>query len=453
MKKIILSLITIHLSIFTLYAQSWSSVDPGISIFSVNTITVCNNELCAACADGHGAYYISGFNNSSWNSYNANLTAIGNVAINMLYSYNNNLMVGGLFTYAGTPATKVNNIAILNDTTWTPLSRGLTGPGFSNQVGTFTTYNNNLVVGGIFDSAGNIHSPSIAMWNGSAWDSLGGGFSGYPNIINALCVYNGNLYAAGSFLIAGGTLANNIAMWNGTTWDSLGSGINGSNVYVTSLCVYNGNLYAGGAFTKAGGAPANNIAMWNGTSWSAVGTGVDTMGAVYALTVYNGSLCVAGQFTNAGGNPANNIALWNGTAWSAMGSGTNNIVWGLTVYNGALFAGGEFDTAGGLATNHIARWGTTPAGINDIQNNTQDINVYPNPTNGVLTVVIKNYELGITNQVEVYNMLGEKVHSQFTINNSQFTIDLSNNPSGVYLYKVTAQDGNIIGQGKVVIQK
>jgi len=81
------------------------------------------------------------------------------------------------------------------------------------------------------------------------------------------------------------------------------------------------------------------------------------------------------------------------------------------------------------------------------------VTVYPNPSNGVFAIGIKNYELGITNSVEVYNMLGEKVYSQFLIPNSSFLIDLSSQPNGIYLYRIIATSGELIGEGKLVIQK
>ncbi len=32
-------------------------------------------------------------------------------------------------------------------------------------------------------------------------------------------------------------------------------------------------------------------------------------------------------------------------------------------------------------------------------------------------------------------------------------IDLSNQPNGVYFYRVIKEDGNLVGEGKLVIQK
>jgi hypothetical protein len=55
--------------------------------------------------------------------------------------------------------------------------------------------------------------------------------------------------------------------------------------------------------------------------------------------------------------------------------------------------------------------------------------------------------------VEVYDILGEKVYSQFNNQQTTFNIDLSNQPNGVYFYRVISEDGNLFGEGKLIIQK
>jgi len=92
-------------------------------------------------------------------------------------------------------------------------------------------------------------------------------------------------------------------------------------------------------------------------------------------------------------------------------------------------------------------------GTSTIISPTELVNIYPNPSNGVFQLEIRNYELGVTNTVEIYNVLGEQVYSQFLIPNSQFLINLSSQPDGVYLYRVITETGNMIGQGKLVIEK
>jgi hypothetical protein len=78
-----------------------------------------------------------------------------------------------------------------------------------------------------------------------------------------------------------------------------------------------------------------------------------------------------------------------------------------------------------------------------------NISLYPNPTTGQVTIEIKNYESGITN-VEVYNILGQKVYSRSVIRNSQFVIDLSTQPDGIYLIRILDGSGNLLSQKKLV---
>jgi hypothetical protein len=111
----------------------------------------------------------------------------------------------------------------------------------------------------------------------------------------------------------------------------------------------------------------------------------------------------------------------------------------------------------------------TLLGVTTLPIDNSNITLYPNPNHGLFNLEIRNgealtssnntnsltsnEELGIQNMVEVYNMLGEKVFSTpFTNDNSQFTIDLSSRPSGLYLYRIVNESGDLIGIGKFVIQ-
>jgi hypothetical protein len=91
-------------------------------------------------------------------------------------------------------------------------------------------------------------------------------------------------------------------------------------------------------------------------------------------------------------------------------------------------------------------------GIQSINPPLKGISIFPNPNNGLFQLIISNEQLGIKNSVEVYNMLGQEIYSQFFIPNSPFSIDLQDSPSGVYLYRVISEDGAIISSGKFIIQ-
>jgi len=95
---------------------------------------------------------------------------------------------------------------------------------------------------------------------------------------------------------------------------------------------------------------------------------------------------------------------------------------------------------------------TQSNGIDNIESAGGQITVYPNPNNGVFSIAISNYQL-VSSNVEVYNMLGEKVYTQFNIQHPIFNINLSSQPNGIYLYRVLQENGNLIGEGKVVLEK
>jgi hypothetical protein len=63
------------------------------------------------------------------------------------------------------------------------------------------------------------------------------------------------------------------------------------------------------------------------------------------------------------------------------------------------------------------------------------VTVQPNPTTGMVTVSGGNLQ-----NVEVYNLLGQRVMSQ-SPGNDNVTLDLSQQPAGIYLVNVTSKDG------------
>jgi len=280
----------------------------------------------------------------SWSSVGAGTNGF----VLALTVYNDSLIVGGDFTTAG--GNPANNIAVWNGSSWSAL-----GAGMNNAVHSLTVFNGNLYAGGDFTTAGGNPASEIAEWNGSSWTALGAGMKGlysppfFTGGVYALAGYNGNLYAGGEFDTAGGNPVNFIAKWNGTIWSSLDTGLpNYNEVY--ALTVYNGNLFVGG-WVYSG------VAECNGTTWSTPGSGID--GIAYALTVFNGNLYAGGQIYQ-GGYPIN-VEEWNGTSWSALGAGINEYhgVDALIAYNGNLYAGGEFDSAGRNPASNIAVWNGT----------------------------------------------------------------------------------------------
>jgi hypothetical protein len=76
--------------------------------------------------------------------------------------------------------------------------------------------------------------------------------------------------------------------------------------------------------------------------------------------------------------------------------------------------------------------------------------VYPNPSRGLFTFTTKSTD---PCNIEIYNMLGQTVYKTNLSNGGSNNIDISSQPNGVYLYKVENEQGSILEQGKLVVEK
>lgn len=367
------------------------------------------------------------------------------------------LYVGGSFYWAG--SKRCNNVARWGGSEWQPLGTGVWLDGGGTQVAKMLEFEGNLIVVGLFDYAGGIPLPGVmaASWDGQAWHAMSGNeWSGAPYDLiangqellasgsfwsdtqqrpagllrwtgtdweaagqltsaGALGVHNGLAYAGehtslvtwdgttsraepesvgcshpadsgprigallsdGERLIVGGQFEcaspppngigmNNVGAWNGSAWDALGNGLfdadweyEESAPMVWSLGLFNGELFAGGDFLSAEGRPSGvrHIGRWNGSSWNPVGGGCSNN--VYVLTPYGNKLVAGGWMGYAGDQDVWGIAAWDGNAWAGFGSpggGVNNPVCAFTIWNDLLIAAGLFDRAGSTSANGIAAW-------------------------------------------------------------------------------------------------
>jgi hypothetical protein len=72
----------------------------------------------------------------------------------------------------------------------------------------------------------------------------------------------------------------------------------------------------------------------------------------------------------------------------------------------------------------------------DVLSETQ-IFIYPNPTRGELK--IESGELRVDN-VEIFDMMGRRVDVQYSILNTQYSIDISHLPAGTYIMRIAVGD-------------
>ena len=82
----------------------------------------------------------------------------------------------------------------------------------------------------------------------------------------------------------------------------------------------------------------------------------------------------------------------------------------------------------------------------------QPISIFPNPSKGIFTLVVTGEAK--QSQIEIYNVLGEKVE-QIVIpgGGGNQEIDLSDHPDGIYFLQIKTEQGEEVGNKKLIISK
>jgi hypothetical protein len=93
---------------------------------------------------------------------------------------------------------------------------------------------------------------------------------------------------------------------------------------------------------------------------------------------------------------------------------------------------------------------TTTNVLNKLRDSKIQMLIYPNPTKGVFIIRIENGKSS-KGQLSVYNILGEKVYSQDNTQLNNTTIDLSNQPNGIYSINIKTEQETI--SKKLIINK
>lgn len=290
------------------------------------------------------------------------VSGLNDTVLTMTFDKNQNMYVGGYFTYAG-GSNNGNHIAKWDGKQWVAL-----GSGFNKSVQAIVTDSKgNVYAGGLFRTSGDTKTPMsyIAKWDGTQWNQLAYGLDG--NVLTLAVDTQDNVYVGGDFQNAcrdtncsQSTPLMHIARWNGTAWESLGNGMDKS-VNTVALDA-RGTLYAGGDFSHSGLGIGDflHIAKWDGKAWNSMGGGVSgsLLPTVHSIAVDGiGNVYVAGRFALAGKVFAGRVAKWDGTQWTPLEQGTNYATYSLAAdSNGAIYAGGLFTQAGKTDANHVAKW-------------------------------------------------------------------------------------------------
>jgi hypothetical protein len=224
-----------------------------------------------------------------------------------------------------------------NGSEWTIINPDRMPLFFGAQATDLIEHEGALYLGGMSSFLGSnnqsVSRPLAARVVGDTFERLGPALSSFPEAARKFLSRPEGLYAAGTFTsLADGTVLNRVALWNGTAWSSVGGGVNAA---CEDAAFINDQLYVVGSFTQAGGQPIQAVARYDGTQWHQIGDG--SLTSATSIINIDGTIYVSGR-------TATNLGVYrlDGASWTWLQGGF--VPTRLTQDNGELIAMGNFST-------------------------------------------------------------------------------------------------------------
>lgn len=314
----------------------------------------------------------------------------------------------------------------------------------THQRWTGSEWENSFYNGYTYDSSNNQISELWQEWNGSDW----------VNYILFTISYDVNNNMKGF-------LEQN---WNNNVWVD--------NNYTTYSYIANNKL------------KNDTMQHWNGSTWVIVDRSIYTYDSVYNRIkqldqFWNGSIWENNyQYTYTYNGNNDMIGqlnqVWNGNEWVDEILGTfiynsndNTTTWLRQSWNGSIWVNWDesiysFDVNNFWRSYSTKTWDSTgtiatpsdsmfnyyhTVGIDELMMQQGNFNVYPNPSSAKFTISSKSN----INAVEIYNLLGERIYSEYGIKKQTSTeIDLIDHCKGIYIVKIYIETK--IYNRKIIVQ-
>jgi len=159
-------------------------------------------------------------------------------------------------------------------------------------------------------------------------------------------------------------------------------------------------------------------------------TGAYYVGITFSANTGNSTQDSVALITNADGetNPGTAWERWNDNSWHAYSETPAS--WGLN-----------------MSHSISVELCNTATGVNELVKELP-ISIFPNPAKDIVNVILPSTE---NNEISVYNVLGEVVYQNNNPTSNKISINLSNQPNGVYFIK--AKSGNQLITKKLMLTK
>ena len=231
------------------------------------------------------------------------------------------------------------------------------------------------------------------------------------------------------------------------TW-SLASGNLPNGLSLSTGGVISGTPTTAGTFNftvkaaNSAGSDTKALEITVGTAATAPIITTTTLPNGTVNTAYNAPLAATGTATItwslASGNLPNGLSL-----------SSNGVISGTPSVAGTFNFTVKATNSAGSDTQILTIIIEGGVGVDELQVTSCELRVYPNPTNGQLTIdngelIIDNGELTMDN-VKIYDMMGRTLNNcQFSIVNSQLNTDISHFPAGVYFLRMGDKTAKVI---------
>ena len=364
--------------------------------------------------------------------------------VNFVYDANGNILSKVVMKWSGSAwVNSYQTISVYNGNNeqTSYISQNWNGTTFVNSEHQLFTYNANN------DQTGDDYQ----TWTGSVWQYTSRDTFGYDVNNNLICEIYQNWNGTGwtnktlytYVLNAHNVVASDTTeTWSGSAWTYVSLDNNtfdANNNYLTNISQsWTGSAWLNSSmdhymYDVGNHEIADTNWQWSGSAW--------IVNNAYAY-IYNAANKETGY----------SYADYIGSSWVKQGAAqytydANNFN---QSYESKIFKNG------GPGVNYgdsVYYYYHTVLGINTITSNKGIISVYPNPSKGKFNVIC-DLPAGGSQSIRVFNILGENVMTEpLHAVQGDNLIDLSNQPGGIYFYRVIGNSGELIGEGKLVIEK
>jgi hypothetical protein len=372
------------------------------------------------------------------------LAAGVNGTVNALFLDKGILYAGGNFDSSGN--TPLNNIAKWNGNSWESMGE------LNGTVNCIASYQNNIVVGGSFTFTSGGHTyQNLAYWNGIEWKPFNHSMNGE---VKALTNYADMLVVGGSFTQVDTTTVNYVCAYLNQQLIPLGQGLKAP---VQALSVLYNYVYAGGQFTLPNSDSIFGLARYfQGADWEKdmINPWVATVDSTYYIKAIAGNY-MAGSFETVFTGKANVGSLYISSNTGIIAPDRYNPfaspsgpVSAILPLGKRVFFGGQFSSiwcgyGGGrsleFSASNLGTWDPDYVGLRTVDPVWEKFNMSPNPTTNETTIQSPS----AIQSLSVYDLNGRKVWDQtLSTEQNELTLPRSVFPSsGMYFIQLKTKNG------------